>query len=206
MGKKKILLIEDDPDNAFLITEELEMGNAGNEVVLKKDGQEVMDYLNEMNKDTDNELTSQIELILLDLDLPKINGMEILKFLKRSDRFHSIPVVILSTITDQSTIEEACKNGANGFITKSISNYDNEFVRNVRLLRDYCKSRLIEDFTDRVDNEAQFEDKCKELIDDTVRRSRKVKDLSNGIMNESVAGHSTDVIRVAEENKSPKMR
>ncbi len=182
-----ILLIEDDPDNAFLITEELEMGNEGNEVVLKKDGQEAMDYLNEMNRNADNELTSQIELVLLDLNLPKINGMEILKFLKRSNRFHSIPVVILSTISDRSIIEEVCKNGANAFIAKSISNYDNEFVKNVRLLRDYCKSRLMEGPGNKIDLETRFAVKCKDLIANTLNNVRNITDLATKISNKSNA-------------------
>lgn len=185
MGKKKILLIEDDQDNAFLITEELELSNIGSEVVLKKDGQEAMDYLSELDKSAENEVISQIELILLDLDLPKVNGMEILKFLKRSKRLCSIPAVIFSSISDQKTIDNACKNGADGFIAKSIRNYDKEFIENVRLLREYCKSNHSNSLPSLVYKETIFAVKCRSLIDNTIKKAKKVADLATEISNDS---------------------
>lgn len=185
MGKKKILLIEDDQDNAFLITEELELSNIGSEVILKKDGQEAMDYLSELNKSAESEVISQIELILLDLDLPKVSGMEILKYLKSSKRLSSIPAVIFSSISDQKTIDDACKNGADGFIPKSIANYEGEFVSNVRFLREYCKSMLVGGASNKVDKKTNFAVKCRSLIDNTIKKARVVADLATEISNES---------------------
>jgi CheY-like chemotaxis protein len=193
MDKKKILLIEDDPDNAFLITEEFDIDDTEMEFVLKEDGQEAMDYFNDLNEDGGNEIISQIELILLDLDLPKVKGLDILKFLKHSERFHSIPVVIMSTISDQRTVNEAYENGANGFIAKSVSDYGDKFVKNVKLLKEYYKSRLTEDVGNETDRESQFEDKCKGLIDVVAKRAQMVKDLSCEIERESVVEHSVDV-------------
>ena len=60
------------------------------------------------------EMQSQVSLVILDLNLPKIDGMDVLKFIKKNSKYYSIPVVILRTSSDQETIDEAHKNGANG--------------------------------------------------------------------------------------------
>ena len=145
MRKRKILLIEDDPDHADLILDIFKTEDVENEVVLMKDGMEAIDYFQEV--DTSNQIVqsnveggnvrhSQIDLVILDLNLPKVDGMSILKFLKKNPRYCSIPVVILSTSSDQETILEAYKNGANGYITKPLS-YD-EFVDKIKMLTELC--------------------------------------------------------------------
>lgn len=190
MEGKKILIIEDDQDNAFLITEELELECIEDEVIFKRDGQEAMQYLDEINENADDGTISQIELILLDLELPKVNGMEILKYLKKSKRLQSIPVVMMSTISDQETIDKAYKNGVNGFMVKSISNYDGEFVKNVKLLRDYYKSSLIEECDNKISKEAKFAVKCRDLMVNTVERVRRLSDLATEISNESYSNQT----------------
>ncbi len=141
---RKILIIEDDPDHADMILDIFKSEDVESEVVLMKDGQEVIDYFQEV--DTSNQIVqsnveggngrhSQIDLVILDLNLPKINGMDILKSLKGNSKYSSIPVVILSTSSEQETILEAYKNGANGYITKPMS-YD-EFVDKIKMLRRY---------------------------------------------------------------------
>lgn len=145
MRKRKILLIEDDPDHADLILDIFKTVDVESEVVLMKDGMEAIDYFQEV--DTSNQIVqsnveggnvrhSQIDLVILDLNLPKVDGMSILKFLKKNPRYCSIPVVILSTSSDQETILEAYKNGANGYITKPLS-YD-EFVDKIKMLTELC--------------------------------------------------------------------
>ena len=145
MRKRKILLIEDDPDHADLILDIFKTEDVESEVVLMKDGMEAIDYFQEV--DTSNQIVqsnveggnvrhSQIDLVILDLNLPKVDGMSILKFLKKNPRYCSIPVVILSTSSDQETILEAYKNGANGYITKPLS-YD-EFVDKIKMLTELC--------------------------------------------------------------------
>ena len=152
-----ILLIEDDPDHADLILDIFEVENFENEVILMRDGQEVIDCFQDTGSSVGqsthpnglaehaqdvkpsiadgNGKHSQIGLIILDLNLPKVNGMDILKSLKMNLRYCSIPVVILSTSSDQNTILEAYKNGANGYVTKPIS-YE-KFVQKIESLRDY---------------------------------------------------------------------
>ena len=157
MKERKILIIEDDPDHADMILDIFDTEDVESEVVLMKDGQDVIDYLQEIDSSAGqtihpnglawraqdvqpniadgNGKLSQIGLIILDLNLPKVNGMDILKILKKNSRYCSIPVIILSTSSDQDTISEAYRNGANGYVTKPIS-YD-EFVDKIRLLKRY---------------------------------------------------------------------
>ncbi len=134
--KKKVIIIEDDPDHAEIILDELEAEGINGEVVLMKDGQEVKDYFQKVVPKGMQKVQSIISLIILDLNLPKICGMEILDFIKKNPIYHSIPTVILSTSSDHETIRRAYKKGANGFITKPIS-YD-EFVDKIRVLIKYC--------------------------------------------------------------------
>ncbi len=117
LKEEKILLVEDSPDHAELIIDVLEEDDVKNiktEVILKKDGQEAINYFQ-------YEMQSQISLVISDLNLPKINGMDVLKFIKKNPKYHSIPVIILSTSSDHKTIDEAYENGANGYFVKPIS-------------------------------------------------------------------------------------
>ncbi len=141
MKEKKFLLIEYDQDHADLITEVLKEDNETDiktEVILKKDGQEAMDYFQNgtIDCDGDDAVQPQIALVILDLNLPKIDGMDILKFIKKNSQYSSIPVIILSTSPDQKTIDEAYKNGANGYFVKP-STYD-DFVEKIKILKKCC--------------------------------------------------------------------
>ncbi|MEE9604078.1 MAG: response regulator [Candidatus Scalindua sp.] len=132
MRQAEILLIEDDPDHAELITDILEEDNVKGiktEVILKKDGEEAIDYFQ-------CEMQSKVSLIVLDLNLSKINGMDVLKFIKKNSKYHSIPVIIFSTSSDQKTIDEAYKNGANAYIIKPDSCKD--FVKKIKILKKCC--------------------------------------------------------------------
>jgi len=138
LRKNRILLVEDNPDHAELIIDVLE-AEYKKEVILIKDGKEAIDYFQKAcprepyqtsplkqsvtraEFDGDDEIGPQIDLIILDLNLPKVRGMDILKFLKQNSMYRSIPVVVLSTSSDGKTIEKAYENGADGYITKSVS-------------------------------------------------------------------------------------
>ncbi len=136
MKKMRILLIEDDEDHAELISDALKEDNTKEiktEVTLKKDGQEAIDYLQ-------YEMQSQVSLVILDLNLPKIDGMDVLKFIKKNSKYYSIPVIILSTSSDQNTILEAYKNGANGYVTKPMA-FD-EFVDKIKKLKRYWSDEI----------------------------------------------------------------
>jgi len=131
LKERRILLIEHDPDCADLIIDVLEEDNGKGiktEVILKKDGEKAINYFQ-------YEMQSQVSLVILDLNLPKIHGMEVLKFIKKNPKCHSIPVFIFSISSDDKTIEEAYKNGANAYIIKPGSYED--FVEKIRILKEY---------------------------------------------------------------------
>lgn len=192
MEKKKILFVEDCRDSAFLIIEELELKNAEEEVLLFKDGQEAMDYL----KQTDEvckTIRSRIGMVLLDLNLPKIDGMSVLKFLKNNPMYRSIPVIILTTSSDQKTIDEAYKNGANGFLTKSLF-FEEKFAKELILLREYFESILMKDPIAGTNTRIDFTVKFRGLPDDIIKRAGKVTDTEREISNESLkqSGENND--------------
>ncbi len=129
LKEEKILLVEDDPDHAELIIDVLEEDNVKNiktEVILKIDGQEAIDYFQ-------YEMQSQVSLVILDLNLPKVHGMDVLKFIKKNSKCCSIPVIILSTSSDHKTIDEVYENGANGYFVKPVSYAT--FVEEVKFLK-----------------------------------------------------------------------
>ena len=129
MKEKKFLLVEDDQDHAELITDVLEQDDVENiktEVILIKDGQEAIDFFQ-------CEMRPQVSLVILDLNLPKVDGMNVLKFIKKNSAYCSVPVIILSTSSNQKTIDEAYENGANGYFTKPAS-YE-ELVEKVQILK-----------------------------------------------------------------------
>jgi DNA-binding response OmpR family regulator len=138
MKEKKILLIEDNQDHADLITNVLKEDNVKNtktEVILKKDGQEAVDYFQNGSNDCDGDdaVQPQIAMVILDLNVPRIDGMNVLKFIKRNTDYCSIPVIILSASSDQKTIDETYKNGANGYFVKPASYED--FVEKIKILK-----------------------------------------------------------------------
>ncbi len=135
MREKKILIAENDPDHAELIVDELNMGDVKKEIILMEDGQEVIDYFQEADIGSSVRVELEIDLIILDLNLPKVHGKNVLKFLKNHPKYRSIPIIIFSTKPDSKTMSEVYKNGANSFITKPAS--FKEFKENIEKLRKY---------------------------------------------------------------------
>ena len=133
MEEKKIVLVEDDPDHADLITEVLVGGDTETEIILVQDGMAAVDYFQERGIEWNGRIDCKIKLVILDLNLPKVCGMEVLKLLKKNSKYNKIPVVVLSTSSDQRTIDEVYKNGANGYFVKP-SSYE-EFVEKVKILK-----------------------------------------------------------------------
>ena len=135
LGKKKIILIEDNPGLVDLITEIIKEGYLERDIVLARDGMEAIDRFQELSIKWNAEVEDKIKLIILDLDLSNINGMDILRFIKKNPRYSRIPIITLSTDSDKTTIDEAYSNGVSEFVTKSLS-YD-DFVANLRGLKEF---------------------------------------------------------------------
>jgi CheY-like chemotaxis protein len=120
-----ILLVEDNPDHATLTRRALKQGNVVNPVVLAEDGQAALDLL----FGAGNALP---ELVLLDLKLPKVDGLEVLKRLRASEFTRRIPVVILTSSDEERDRAASYDLGCNSFIRKPV-NFD-EFAKAVREL------------------------------------------------------------------------
>lgn len=119
MNSKIILLVEDNPDDEALTLRALQKNNILNEVVVARDGAEALDYLLGHSTQTANARTVPT-LILLDLKLPKIDGLEVLRCLRADERTELLPVVILTSSKEEQDIINGYSLGANSYIRKPV--------------------------------------------------------------------------------------
>lgn len=120
MGDVKIiLLVEDNEDDELLTIRALKRNNILNEVVVARDGAEVLDYLFNEECDAGKDIVMP-EVVLLDLNLPKINGLEVLKRIRENERTKYLPVVVLTTSNEEQDKIESYKLGANSYIRKPV--------------------------------------------------------------------------------------
>lgn len=122
MSEKKevsILLVEDDPGHALLIEKNLRRANITNDIVTVNDGQRALDYLFCEGEYCDRRCDSPL-LVLLDLNLPVVDGFEVLKRMKGDDRTRHIPVIILTTTDDKREASRCYDLGCNVYITKPV--------------------------------------------------------------------------------------
>ena len=117
MNNKLILLVEDNPDDEALTLRALKNSNIANEVVVARDGTEAIDFLFGTTRGDSGRLP---ELVLLDLNLPKVNGFEVLKRIRADSRTHTLPVVILTTSDEDRDLVESYKLGANSYVRKPV--------------------------------------------------------------------------------------
>lgn len=129
MEEKRILLVEDNPDDEALTLRALKKNNILNEVIVARDGVEALDYLFGTGLYEGRDTLDQPELILLDLKLPKINGLEVLKSLRADKRTALQPVVILTTSNEEQDIISSYELGANSYIRKPVD--FNQFIEAV---------------------------------------------------------------------------
>lgn len=127
MTDKTILLVEDNPDDEALTLHALETNNIGNRIVVVRDGAEALDYLLARGRYEHRSLEEVPTLVLLDLKLPKIDGLEVLRQLRQNDLTAFVPVVILTSSREQEDRLRAYSLGANSYVRKPVD-FD-EFVR-----------------------------------------------------------------------------
>lgn len=120
MADKIILLVEDNPDDAALTIRALKKSNVANRIVLTKDGAEALDYLFATGPYAGRDVRDQPAVVLLDLKLPKLDGHEVLKRIRSDDRSKFIPVVILTSSTEEQDLVRGYSQGANSFIRKPV--------------------------------------------------------------------------------------
>lgn len=117
---KTILLVEDNSDDEALTLRALRMNNILNEVTVARDGAEALDYLFGDGAHAGRDTRQQPQLVLLDLKLPKIDGLEVLRRLRADPRTRLQPVVILTTSNEERDIVAGYSLGANSYIRKPV--------------------------------------------------------------------------------------
>lgn len=127
-----ILLVEDNDGDILLTTEALEDNKIINKVSVVKDGKRAIDFLTKTNG---YEEATRPDLILLDVNLPKKNGHEVLLFIKNNEFLKHIPVIMLTTSSSQTDVNNAYKNHVNCFITKPVDS--NEFIDAVTKIENF---------------------------------------------------------------------
>ena len=116
MSNKTILLVEDNPDDEALLLRALKKNNILNEVTVARDGAQAIEHLFNGHS-ADRPLPS---VIVLDLQLPKVDGLEVLRRIRADERTQAIPVVVLTSSRLQEDIIESYRDGANAFVRKPI--------------------------------------------------------------------------------------
>jgi DNA-binding response OmpR family regulator len=120
MNKKIILLVEDNPDDEALTLRALKQNNIANKVVVARDGEEALDYLLGTGAYAGRDPRDTPTLILLDLKLPKIDGLEVLRRLRASEPTQFTPVVILTSSKEEGDRLEGYKLGVNSYVVKPV--------------------------------------------------------------------------------------
>ncbi len=132
MNNKPILLVEDNPDDEALALRAFKKSNVSNEIVIARDGEEALNYLFDGEQNATRELPS---VVLLDLKLPKIDGLEVLRRIRENPETKRLPVVILTSSKHEEDLIEGYDLGANSYVRKPVD--FNEFVAAVGQLGMY---------------------------------------------------------------------
>ncbi len=132
MEEKLILLVEDNPDDQALTLRALRKNNIRNRVVIRQDGAEALDFLFCEGADAGRDPRDKPQLILLDLKLPKVDGLEVLRRIRNDERTRLLPVVILTSSREEQDMIKGYGYGANSYIRKPVD--WNQFVEAVNQL------------------------------------------------------------------------
>jgi two-component system response regulator len=132
MTSRTILLVEDNPDDEALTLRAFDKSNIHNKVVVKRDGAEALAYLFPGEGDSDGDGAPTPALILLDLNLPKVGGLEVLRRMRADERTQMIPVVVLTSSKLEEDVLVSYRNGANAYVRKPVK--FSEFTEAVKAL------------------------------------------------------------------------
>ena len=120
MEEVEILLVEDNPTDAELAIRALKKSNLANKLVWVKDGAEALDFIFATGAYSERQVAKGPKLILLDLRLPKVDGMEVLRRVKGDERTRTIPVVVLTSSKEDRDVAESYQLGVNSYISKPV--------------------------------------------------------------------------------------
>ena len=120
MEDKMILLVEDNPDDEALTLRALKKSHIGNDIFVVRDGAEALDFLFCTGAYAHRDKREMPHMILLDLKLPKVDGLEVLRRIRAEERTRLLPVVILTSSNEEQDLLEGYKKGANSYIRKPV--------------------------------------------------------------------------------------
>jgi two-component system response regulator len=120
MPEKTILLVEDSADDEELTTRALRKANIANEIVVTRDGKEAIDYLFGEGPYQGRDLSSMPAVILLDLKLPKLSGLDVLQRVRADPRTKLIPTVVLTSSSEDEDMLKSYQSGANSYVRKPV--------------------------------------------------------------------------------------
>lgn len=123
MQKNVVILIAEDNEGHFVLTKLcLRRGGISNKIIWLEDGQETLDFLQDARQKETKSDTPEKYILLLDIRMPKVDGIKVLEQVKTSDNLRDIPVIIVSTSNAQANMEICIKLGCNAYITKPLDN------------------------------------------------------------------------------------
>lgn len=120
MDEKTILLVEDNPDDEALTLHALQTNNIRNEVVVARDGVEALDYLFGEGNHAGRDVRDRPAVVLLDLKLPKVDGLEVLERIRADERTRMLPVVILTSSREEQDLVNSYSLGCNSYVRKPV--------------------------------------------------------------------------------------
>jgi two-component system response regulator len=132
MASKTILLVEDNADDEALAFRALTKNNIGNQLIVARDGAEALEYLFGSGQYSGRDMNLGPQVVLLDLNLPKVSGLEVLRQLRANERTKLLPVVILTSSNEEQDRLHGYENGANSYVRKPVD--FNQFIEAVRQL------------------------------------------------------------------------
>lgn len=133
--QQPILLVEDNPEDFEALTRAMKKTNMANPIYRCEDGDDALDYLYHRGEFSDPETSPTPGVILLDLNLPGTNGRDVLEVIKQDDALKKIPVIVMTTSSDERDIEGCYKAGANSYVHKPVD-FDG-FIRSIQRLTDF---------------------------------------------------------------------
>ncbi len=128
-SKDLILVVEDDNNDEFLTLRTLRKLRLANEVIVMRDGAEAIDFLFAQGAFADRGPAPLPRLVLLDLKLPKLSGLDVLRTIRAEPRFQELPVVVFTSSSEDPDIEAAYQHGANSYVTKPVDH--ESFIKTV---------------------------------------------------------------------------
>ena len=133
MNNYQILMVDDDPDDRWMMEDALNTMGVEGIISFALNGEHALQMLDNLHRDVDT-----LKLIILDLNMPVMNGTETLNRIKKDPRFNSLPVIIYSTSINPSEKEKCMKLGATSYITKPVS--VNESIQTAKTFLSFCKA------------------------------------------------------------------